>query len=119
MKRQRAPEARLSAANAKARFAAAPATAHTAKMRLAGKRSAIPERANVSVPRMKPSWTAIVRRPMPALSMPQRRARSSKAALALNQSEVPKSCATTMIASLPSRACTSGSPFVNASAMVV
>jgi hypothetical protein len=86
-----------SASKAKAALHSAPSTAQTAKIRLAAKRSANPETAKLSVPRMKPSWVALVSRPMSAAVAPQTRIRSSAALLAENHSEVPKSWAMTMM----------------------
>ncbi len=47
---------------------------------------------------MKPSCTALVSVPTSAAFSPHARCRSSAAALALNQSEVPRNSATTMSA---------------------
>ena len=83
--------------SAKAALQAAPSTAQSAKIRLAGKRSASPERAKLIVPRMKPNCTALVSVPMSAGVMPHIRIKSSAALFAENHSEVPNSWARTMI----------------------
>ena len=77
-------------------MAAAPNTAPTAKMRLAGNRSASPESEIASVPAMKPSCTALVSAPTSATPIPQSRASWSATPLALNQSTVPSSSAMTI-----------------------
>ena len=84
-------------ASAKAALTAAPVTLAMAKMRLAEKRSARPETASSSVPAMKPTCTALVRWPKAAGDSDQARIRSSAALFGLNHSDVPKSCASTMV----------------------
>jgi hypothetical protein len=49
------------------------------------------------VPRMKPSCTALVSRPIPEMLIPQARVRSGAALLALNQSDVPNNCAIAIV----------------------
>jgi hypothetical protein len=76
----------------------APKNALNTKILLAGNRSANPLSAKVDVPRMKPSWTAFVRSPIPEMPMPHARIRSGAALFALNQSDVPNSCAIAIVA---------------------
>src|SRR5215471_12778770 len=79
--------------NAKQALNQAPEHALTTKILLAGKPSANPLRAKLMVPRMKPSCTALVSKPIPEMLMPQARMRSGAALLALNHSDVPNNCA--------------------------
>src|SRR5258706_13425314 len=90
--------ARSWVAKANPAFAAAPPRAHTANTRLAANRSARPESAKVIVPTMNPSCTAMVSAPRSGAPRFHARARSSNAAFALNQRDVPKNCANTMTA---------------------
>src|SRR5215467_11228275 len=76
----------------------APEQALTTKILLAGNRSANPLKAKLMVPRMKPSCTALVSKPIPETLIPQARMRSGAALLALNQSDVPNNCAIAMVA---------------------
>src|SRR6185312_2923895 len=98
-KRSATPATSPSAANANAAFASAPRSEAAANTRLAAKRSARPVTASPMVPKMNPAWTAMVSVPTSDCESVQARARSSNAALALNQREVPSSCATTTMAS--------------------
>ena len=84
--------------NAKQALNKAPEHALTTKILLAGKRSANPLKAALMVPRMKPSCTALVRKPIPEMPIPHARMRSGAALLALNQSDVPNSCAIAIVA---------------------
>src|SRR5271169_4315513 len=84
--------------SAKQALNVAPRHALRTKILLAGNRSAKPLRANADVPRIKPSWTAFVRRPIPETPIPHARIRSGAALFALNQSEVPNSWAIAIVA---------------------
>ncbi|MCY1306504.1 hypothetical protein D9M70_563680 [compost metagenome] len=54
--------------------------------------------ARISVPAMKPAWTALVSHPMSDAVMFHEMARSGAALFALNHSDVPSNCATAITA---------------------
>src|SRR3984885_3138176 len=87
---------------------AAPRRAQQVKIRLAGNRSASPESAKTSVPRMKPNCTALVRVPMSATLTLHAFLKSSAALFALNQSDVPSNWAIAIVATALKRGLTPG-----------